>query len=366
MNLLNSRSCRWLLLLAFLFGSAGIVFGESDFGPYDLPEEGSVAEDELKKLFGRDGDSGNVIDRMRRELQRQVVVPKEDLVSLANLLQPDTLEFDRDSIESGALKYLVDNPATPFKAEIYYHLGAMYGPAKGNMPHDQAKLESYFKTAESIYGDSYSVFNRVIKTHLANLPNQRQERLGFYEWQLSFMNGQRTFEDVFPIRSLISCIKYKLPPELSVQEKTSILAGFVSSLPAVMDASENWLVRVASLSELNHYIQAFPGSSLAAKAAEVNQGKKIAVLHAMIEETLESPDFSSGAMGFVHVADTELPTDAFKITSPSSLSDQSSEDTKTEVKAALSTNLAIWVACVGGATFFVLLVAQALKKRVFR
>lgn len=266
------RCCIFFLVITF--GSAMPAVCESSFSAHDLPEEGNVEEDQLKKLLGEDAGSVSVLDRVGREVERQAFVPPEDLVELLKVVQPESLDFNRDEAESQALRFLADNPTTPFRAEIYFHVGAMFGPAKGNLSHDQKKLESYFKLASREYGDQYSKHNRSLKTHLAGLPGQHQERLSFYRWQSSFLHGQMTLDDVFPTRSMAGVIKYGLEPLLTNEERSLILSSFTSALPPIMEASENWLVRVSSLPELNDYIELFPGSSIAAKAASVIQKKK--------------------------------------------------------------------------------------------
>jgi hypothetical protein len=176
----------------------------------------------------------------------------------------------RDQVIKEFETYLENNPETPFRAEIYFRIAALYSMHRRvslGEPYEHKKMIEYFQKAHEVYGEKYSYLHDIVWASLANMP---ESSLEFRKWYLKWLQNisQMTSEDIWPIRPIQQVLNGR-PPELDEAEKQTIVKFF--------KGQQDVLFKVANLNifyrEGNNYnslvdlANSFPNTELASQCS---------------------------------------------------------------------------------------------------
>jgi tetratricopeptide (TPR) repeat protein len=167
-------------------------------------------------------------------------------------------------------KYIEKNPDSPFLAEIYFRIGALYSIHIRKNLGEQKNMDlqkKYYEKAHKLYGDKFSYLNDTAWASLVNMTSSSlEERKKYYDWLLKFKKEIKP-DDIYPIREIEQTFNGR-QPKLSSREITTISKGLKANLAHFIDSTEkNILWRTGgNYKDLADLASSYPDTNLGKNA----------------------------------------------------------------------------------------------------
>jgi hypothetical protein len=170
---------------------------------------------------------------------------------------------DRDKAERLLLKYIENNPKTPFLPELYFYLGELYTNTISSQGEksDLPKAKGYYAKAHAIFGDKYCTANDCAWSYLvgnrdASLAAKRE----YYDWRLKTKELKE--EDIWPYRSAEICMLYGKPLEMSEADKAQAAENWKQNSKMCIEGVERTLFMFADVHASEVYAKEYPDTEL--------------------------------------------------------------------------------------------------------
>ena len=179
---------------------------------------------------------------------------------------------ERDKCIQKLEAFLERVPDTPFRAEIYFRIGYMYGPARNDRlgeQYDARKMCEYFKKAVEEYDGRYCGLLCTAWGSLMSAPDTSlSEKKEYYAWLLK-MDESMTVDDLFPYRSVGNYLK-GFPGRFSQSEmERSLELVRRGSLRDHTHVAGIAIMESSTPDQLLELARTFPGTALAQKCMEL-------------------------------------------------------------------------------------------------
>lgn len=199
--------------------------------------------------------------------------------------EDDTVERDR-GIQK--LEEFLDRvPDTPFRAEIYFRIGYLYGPGyreRFGEVYNAPKMCAYFKKSVEEYAGQYGGYLTTAWTSLMSSPHTSiSERIEYYAWLLK-MQESMTVDDFFPYREIGNYVR-GYPIRFSQEQKEECVELVKEyHLPKDIYVAGRSIMQRSSPDELLELARAFPGTALAEKCLELRASYDKAVSRSLVDD----------------------------------------------------------------------------------
>ena len=185
--------------------------------------------------------------RNQEQKRKQALAAIDPLLRAAWEGYTDYHHRDREQVKQLFLRYIEQNPQTPFAPEIYYRIGSMYS---NNANHrngetfDRAERNKYFTLAVEGYKDTFSVEAEAARSFLVSNPRQSTaERLEYYDWLIGF-EGQVEAKDIHPVQPISEHVGYAEPVIQTEDEMKMRVAQVKRVRETFVTAAENNIIRL--------------------------------------------------------------------------------------------------------------------------
>ncbi len=289
-------------------------------------EQDRLRDEETKRLMRRHREDLEAAERLAaEELRRKIEGAKYTLDPLLAKAMRERLDYekrDRAKAERMFLEYIEKNPDSPFVAEAYCHIAAMfsYNLNDKREAFDHKKARFYFRKAHKLFGDGVSTASHCAWSHLAvRVQSSLAEKKEYYEW----VRSQRDLkpEQVWPHANIEDCLHYSHPPIWSDTERARIAKHTSSQADRCVTAAARHLLLYADLEALKAYARDYPEDELGRQAL----AKLTKIDSAIADELMKSLDAINPTEPYippVSTAPAAAPTTAPATPTPAKLSAQ--------------------------------------------
>lgn len=109
-------------------------------------------------------------------------------------------------------KYIQQNPNSPFVAECYFRIGALYSiHQREGEPRRNDLQVKYYTKAHELWGDKFSYLHKTAWATLANRSMSLDFKKEYYDWLLSFKSGERGPEEWYPYSEIEQTFNGRAP-----------------------------------------------------------------------------------------------------------------------------------------------------------
>lgn len=167
-------------------------------------------------------------------------------------------------------KYIEQNQDSPFLAEIYFRIGALYSihirKNLGEQKNEELQ-KKYYEKAHKLYGDQFSYLNNTAWASLINMTSSSlEERKKYYDWLLKYKKEIKP-EDIYPIREIEQTFNGR-QPKLSSRDISTMSKGLKGNLASfIVTAEKNILWRTGgNYKDLADLASSYPDTNLGKNA----------------------------------------------------------------------------------------------------
>jgi tetratricopeptide (TPR) repeat protein len=170
-------------------------------------------------------------------------------------------------------RYLHQHPDSPFRAEVYFRMGARYtmhtSLKLGERP-DLQKALPYFQKAHELYGNKFSVYHNAAWASIANKAGTPLvERKRYYDWLLKLQESG-TEEDLYDVPEILELFANR-PHESEELRRQRLMGNMTALLPSyIASAEKNTLGRAQNnYAALLDLARSYPNTEMGKEATRM-------------------------------------------------------------------------------------------------
>ena len=202
-------------------------------------------------------------------------------------------------------KYIEQNPQSPFVAEVYFRIGALYSiPRRSDEPLRVDQQIKYYEEAHKRWGEAFSYLNQTAWATLANRSNTLGDRKAYYDWLISF-EDEANPDRVYVTREIEQVFNGR-QPEITEDEKARVITAWTkTNLAGIVYTSEQNILYWArnNYDYLVDLASTYPNRRLGKEAK-----KRLNELD--LEKDVNSPSAVLSSPEFLNPKDSALVTDS--------------------------------------------------------